>query len=415
MFSACLIDDPARSADWARRSHGPDDASHAVKLIKPRLAQDTRYSTLLRSEAAAAIGFRHPSAVRIYEIGQVGQNVFLSLELVRGQTLAAVLQRAMADRRFLSPDLTLWIGGCLARVLALAHATPWYPGGEPGMLHGEVSPQSVLVTYDGELKLLGVGVGRSRLALPPARSRLPYRPPELFEKRRPDFTADIYGLGVVLYEALSGTRLFQRDSVQETTQAVLDHVVRPLHQIVPEVGPRISDLVARMIARVPSERPRTMGEVEQALLGNVSGEDRVYRSALAEQMRALFAEEMVDLPWVEFTPGFLDASSMAALAEEAMKLPGTEKAWRVGSGSTTGPGPSLVPSASMSGFEGPVRTPLPDVLGAPPLPRSHEPRGHEPQPTRSVSSSGPRPAREERPTPAAGTPFTGPAAKTPLP
>src|SRR5687767_3839645 len=108
VFSACLTDDPAKSGNWSTREHGPQDATHAVKLIKPRLAQDARYAQMLRTEAPSAIAFRHPNAARIVEIAQVSTEVFIAMELVRGQTLSTVLQRAAADRRLLPRDLILW-------------------------------------------------------------------------------------------------------------------------------------------------------------------------------------------------------------------------------------------------------------------------------------------------------------------
>src|SRR5688572_20900231 len=167
----------------------------AIKLIKPRLATEVRYQQLLLTEAPATIAFNHRNSVRFVDIGHYEGQLLLVMELMRGQPLSAVLERARADHRPLAAPVLIHIAAHVARALASAHVTPWCDEEERGMIHGEISPQSIMIGYDGSVRLIGVGIGRSRLVLPPARARLPYRAPELFERRRPESATDIYGLG----------------------------------------------------------------------------------------------------------------------------------------------------------------------------------------------------------------------------
>jgi serine/threonine protein kinase len=264
----------------------------ALKLIKPRLANDQRYTQLLFTEAPGAVAFSHPNAVRILEIDRVDEDLFIAMELVEGRTLAQVLERSIADRRPLSPELVFSIAASAASALASAHRTHWSSDEARGMYHGEVSPQSILITWEGTVKLVGVGVGRSRICLPPARARLPYRAPELFARSTVDAANDVYGLGVVLYEGLTHKGPFARDEVGDTRQAILDNVFMPLAVERPDLPPAVDELVARMMAREPADRPEQMAQIEHALKASLANDDEVLSQLLAEEMRVLFVEEL---------------------------------------------------------------------------------------------------------------------------
>jgi serine/threonine-protein kinase len=291
----------------ARMASGGDaHPAYAVKLIKPRLAKEQRYSQLLLTEAPAATTFEHPSSVRIFEIGNSDSELYVAMERVEGQTLHAVLQRSISDRRPLSPEVALFIARRVAGVLELAHRTSWCEGESRGICHGEVSPQSILIGYDGQVKLTGVGIGRARICLPPARARLPYRAPELFERPTLTDEADIYGLGVVLYEGLAHKSPFLREQVNDTRQAILDNVFMPIGVECPDVAGAIDELVQRMMARNPRERPRSMSEVEDVIRAVMVASDDDMTVQLSEEMRILFAEEQAELSmsqgWVPRTP-----------------------------------------------------------------------------------------------------------------
>jgi serine/threonine-protein kinase len=270
----------------------PDGGLIALKLIKPRLAKEQRYSQLLFTEAPQAINFLHPNATRILEIDRAEDDLFIAMEIVEGKTLAHILDRSIADRRPLSPELLFWIASSTASALRAAHETPWAADETRGMYHGEVSPQSVLITWDGTVKLVGAGIGRSRVTLPPARARLPYRAPELFSRNAVDGGNDIYGLGVVLYEGLTKRSPFARDQVADTRQAILDNVFIPLVIERPDLAPGVDELIGRMMAREPQDRPDNMAVVEDALHNFLEQDDDILRSLLAEEMRVLFVEEL---------------------------------------------------------------------------------------------------------------------------
>lgn len=300
IYTARLIERPVAP----QHSAGAAEELFAIKLIKPRLTKaEPRYLQVLLREAPAAVDFIHPVAVRHVEIAKHETTGFLTMQIFRGQTLSAVLQRSAAHRRPLSPELILWIGCRLANALQAAHERMSWEGEGKSMVHGEVSPQSVVINYDGHVKLLGVGVGRSRLCLPPARMRLPYRAPELFERNSGDPSSDIYGLGVVLYDAITRKPAFARESVAETRQAVLDNVFLPLGVQCPDVNGLIDELIGRMMSRKPSARPATMAEVEITLRSEFFKSDEVMAGQLAEEMHILFAEEIGEMIGVSAPTG----------------------------------------------------------------------------------------------------------------
>src|SRR5947209_7341581 len=228
----------------------------AVKLLKARVAKDRIFAGQLIKEAPAAIRFRHRSSAAVHEVERIEpDHVLVSMELVEGQPLAHVLQRAGQEHRPLTRDMVLWIAAETASVLAAAHQTPWSTDTDQPMIHGALTPYNILITYDGRVKVLGVGLGRSRFYLPPSLARLGYRAPDVFESNALEISNDVYSLGLIIYEALSNQRLFKRATPDETKEAVLHDPIPRLKDNVEYVNDLLDELVAQMTARAPASRP----------------------------------------------------------------------------------------------------------------------------------------------------------------
>jgi serine/threonine protein kinase len=264
----------------------------AVKVLKSQLASNEKFIELLMKERAAAVEFQHDNAVRIVEVSDPPDPMYVAMELANAQPLSAVLQRASLAKIEIQRTEILCIALAAARALYLAHTTPWEAGAPSGILHAGISPHSILVTYDGSVKVLGVGLGRSHLAVPASNMRLAYRAPELIERTGTDRRADIYSLGLVVHDALAQKKAsFKRRSVEETEAAVLAHELPPLSSECPGLSPKLDAIVNAMTARARGERPKSFGEIIPVLLAELGPDEGTVKASIASRMLGLFTSE----------------------------------------------------------------------------------------------------------------------------
>lgn len=284
----------ARTGDTGAAS--PDigaDEPCVIKLTRADVAADTGYARLLLAESTSATALRHPSIARTFQVTRVGAELFSVHEYVAGQSLSAVLQRAsVGSGPTLDPRVLMWIGAEVAAALHLAHETPWAAHAPGGMIHGGLGPRSIMLTYDGQVQVLGLGAGRARLHLPATKTRLPHTAPELLTHKTPDRRVDLFSLGVTIYDACTGRRLFRRATDADTIAAIVHDPVPPVRpQLVP-LGESAADLITSMVSRPPETRPATAAEVERVLRAAAGESEASMRSVIAAHLAEAFAEEM---------------------------------------------------------------------------------------------------------------------------
>lgn len=260
----------------------------ALTLLDDEWVRDPAYLTILNAEAEAAIGFRHEVATRVLEVNRLDDAVAIAVELVDGQPLSEVLERTTLRSTRLPWSFFVWMGVQLTRVLQLAHATPWAEGEQKGMYHGQLCPSDVYFGYDGRIRLNGVGLGRSRARLPFTSPRIPYRAPELFDRHKPDHLTDIYGVGILLNDAIRGRTTFAKSTDEAMRRAVVAGTVPPLHLDVPSVPPALATIIGSALAKMPAERPSSLRHIEQTLRGFLDRTDDEYAAGIADHMKLLF-------------------------------------------------------------------------------------------------------------------------------
>lgn len=265
-------------------------ADRVLRLIDGQKILSPAFLNMLRWEREAALQYRHMFAARIHEIDIEPDRVHIVTDVVDGMPLSALLARVRAVGERLPWDVVISFGVQIAWALQAAHARPWHSETADGLFHGRVTPDTVFVTYDGYARIVGLGLGRSRRCLPPSRSTLPYLAPELSETHRLASFADVYGLGMTLFDAIRGKRTFERDTVDEIRDAVGGIELPSLLAERADVPRAVDDLLRAMAHKVPSERPRDAGAVSGLLKGCLPDPDALYPRRLA----ALMAEHFPD-------------------------------------------------------------------------------------------------------------------------
>jgi serine/threonine protein kinase len=279
-----------------------------VKRILPHLSSNNQFIRMFLDEARIASLLDHPNVVRIVEVGHDGDDYFLAMELVQGKPLSAVLRKAARERRPPSPALAAYIVSQAASGLAYAHGLTDGDGRPLGVVHRDVSPQNVLISFEGAIKMIDFGVARAygRVAhTSPGglKGKIDYMSPEQASAEEVDHRADVFALGIVLWEILTGKRLFRRETELATMRAIVDEPI-PKPSELANVPPELEAIVMRALRKRRDARFATAGEMADALETYALGHDGFSPSQLPGYMKGLFRTE--HLQWRKTATAALD-------------------------------------------------------------------------------------------------------------
>ena len=231
----------------------------AVKVLKPALAADPVVAERFRREAVAVAGLNHPNIVAIYDTVDERGRQAVVMQFVPGRSLRQILD----DDRTLSPEMTMRIGASVAAALDSAHRA--------GLVHRDVKPGNILVTPEGRVLLTDFGIAKALSGEGDLTSdnvmmgTAKYLSPEQVRGRRLDGRADLYSLGLVLYECLAGRVPFLGDNDAATALARLQRDPTPILRLRPTLPAGLGELIHRLLARNPDERPATGASVHTTL------------------------------------------------------------------------------------------------------------------------------------------------------
>jgi serine/threonine-protein kinase len=269
-----------------------------VKRILPHLAENHDFISMFLDEARIAALLDHPNVVRIIEVGHDGDEYFLVMELVQGKPLAGVLRKAAKEQSPLTPALAAFVVAQAAGGLGYAHNLVG-PSGEPlNIVHRDVSPQNILVSFEGAVKLIDFGVARALGRVTHTnpgglKGKIEYMSPEQAGADEVDRRADVFALGVVLWEALTGRHLFRRQTELATMRAIVDDPIPRPSEII-SIAPVLEAIVMRALKKRREERFQSAQELAMALERYAFASEGFSPLQLATYMKGLFAVEFTE-------------------------------------------------------------------------------------------------------------------------
>ena len=236
-----------------------------VKKVLPHLAVKPDFIAMFLDEARIATLLDHPNVVRINEVGRTDQEYFLAMELVQGKPLASLLHRVEKSKEALPQKLAALIVANAAAGLHYAHQLTDASGTLLGLVHRDVSPQNIMISFEGSVKVIDFGIARALGRLNETNSgslkgKLGYVAPEQTRGGTTDARADIFSLGVVLWESLVGSRLFRRENELATLHAVVYEPIPPISKFV-EVDPSLESIATRALQRNLDDRYQSAEEM----------------------------------------------------------------------------------------------------------------------------------------------------------
>ncbi len=233
----------------------------AVKIIHDKFAEHPEWLQLFIDEAKLSANLVHGNVVQIYFFGNSDRGPFIAMELIKGVTLRTLINTHRKRKEALPPDIAAYCASRICRALDYAHHFVDDDGERMEIVHRDVSPGNVMLTWDGHVKLADFGIAKARTMFDPAKDKSVllgkkhYMAPEQLLGRAVDSRADIFSMGVVLFELFALKTLFTEN---ETLAAIEEVVISPtpdVRSLLPLVDTGIRGIISGAIAKEPEQRP----------------------------------------------------------------------------------------------------------------------------------------------------------------
>ncbi|MBK8480213.1 MAG: protein kinase [Proteobacteria bacterium] len=231
----------------------------ALKVIHPDLASDESFAQMLIEEAKIAVSLSHANIAQVYELGQLEGTYYIAMEYVEGADLYRILQRLDRQHALVPLDVATYIGQQVATGLHYAHSQLDEARRPRNIVHRDISPQNVLLSYAGEVKIVDFGIAkaadsRRQTEVGVLKGKFRYMAPEQARGGRLDHRADIFSAGAILWEILTGRALYAEEGAEALLQLVREADVPPPSRLRSDIPPPLEAIVLRALARHPDDR-----------------------------------------------------------------------------------------------------------------------------------------------------------------
>ncbi len=338
-----------------------------LKRILPQFAENPDFVRMFLDEARLAATLDHPNIAHVYDIGEHDGSYFFSMEYVHGQSLLRVMRAVTKARRPLPLEhsLNVIIGTCSG--LHYAHEKVGLDGTPLGIVHRDVSPPNLILTYDGTVKVVDFGIAKaatakSNTAVGTLKGKIPYMAPEQCRSEPLDRRSDIFSIGIILYELTVGRRLFQAETEIAIIQTITSGGFPPPTSVHPSYPGELEAIVMRALQLNPDARYSTARDL-QIDLEEFAREYKLSISSarLASFMEELFDEDARRMPNHSKLPPPQPVPEQRLVPASATPPPGPGHAPGVGHPST--PGVTAAPSAELEAFASALSRVLDDTGG----------------------------------------------------
>lgn len=265
-----------------------------VKRLRANLADEAAFREMFLDEARLAARLNHPNIVNTYEVGEHKDSYYIAMEYLEGQPLNKVLKDSIRGRVPLSYALCARIAADGLAGLHYAHELTDYDGRPLKIIHRDISPHNLFVTYEGQVKVVDFGIAKAALSSTETeagvlKGKVAYMAPEQAIGAAIDCRADVFSMGVVLWELVARRRLFQGDNAAVTLHKLMNEPIPNVASVVPSVPAKLDAIIAKALSKDAEERYGSALEFKRALeeFISVSGES-ARPDVIAETMDTLF-------------------------------------------------------------------------------------------------------------------------------
>lgn len=270
----------------------------AFKRILPHFAQDKEFIQMFRQEAMVAKQLQNKNIVQVYDFVGDGQSFMLVMEYVDGQDLRSVLAVAEQARRRIPVEVAVYVTMEVLSGLAFAHSALDVTGRSMNIIHRDISPQNVLISYEGDVKITDFGIAKvqdtsSGTQVGVLKGKFRYMSPEQAMGREIDARSDLFAVGVVLYEMITMSRLFKGEDMAVLEQVRRCNIVAPSQVRNTRIPSDLEAIIMKMLAREPASRYQTAKAAVKELSRFLYGyRPDFFAGEVAEFMQAIFRERL---------------------------------------------------------------------------------------------------------------------------
>lgn len=289
----------------------------AIKRILPHLTDNDEFVKMFIDEAKLAAQLQHPNITHIYDLGKIDRFYYIAMEYIDGKDLRSILQSLQNEARRMPLGLAFLIGSRVAAALDYAHRKRDLQGRPMGLVHRDVSPQNVLISFDGEIKLCDFGIVKaaskaSHTRVGALKGKLQYMSPEQAWGKDIDHRSDIYSLGLVMYEMIVGRKAFSGDSEMSILEQVRAPHLVPPREVDPSLPPDAERVLLKALRIEREERYQTAAEFATTLAQMLQSQQPVPAAGeLGSFLNELISRQRVSVPHPEAPPAPVPAQTSA--------------------------------------------------------------------------------------------------------
>jgi serine/threonine protein kinase len=247
-----------------------------IKRILPQVAGDPEFVKMFRSEIQVCMGFNHPNIVQLFDFGQIESQPYIAMEYIEGKSIRQIISQFARRNQAVPIGLAVSIAAQAAAGLHYAHTFRNRVTGEPlNVIHRDISPQNILMSYEGNVKLIDFGIAKAEIEnidqtrTGSIKGKVCYLSPEQALRHELTGRSDVFSLGAVLWEMLTGQKLFTllgRDDLE--VMAMIrncEKFIRPPSAVNPKVPKDLDEIVLKSLAKNPQDRYESAEEFQKAL------------------------------------------------------------------------------------------------------------------------------------------------------
>jgi eukaryotic-like serine/threonine-protein kinase len=246
--------------------------SVAIKRILPTLTKNQKFVSMFLDEARLSLFLQHANIVQVFDISKTPDNAyFLVMEYVDGCNLKALIERQKQKNRRLEVAHAIYIMAECCKALNYAHFLEHPETGEPlGIVHRDISPPNILLSKNGEIKLVDFGLAKANSQIESTdpgvvKGKFSYLSPEAASGQDVDHRADVFAVGIILWELFTGRRLFYGETDYQTVELVRQARVPSIAALNPEIEPELENVVRKALARDANDRYQSANDLNDAL------------------------------------------------------------------------------------------------------------------------------------------------------
>jgi serine/threonine protein kinase/tetratricopeptide (TPR) repeat protein len=271
-----------------------------IKKIRADFADDRDFTRMFVDEAKIALSLNHANIVQVFDFGQIRGTFYLAMELIEGVDLMRLFHAVREHEDAFPAVIGAYVGHQVASGLAYAHRKCDDYGAPLGIVHRDVSPHNLMLSWEGQVKILDFGIARTRKAWdkghsPPEietiKGKVAYMSPEQSMGRPVDQRSDVYSLGVVLHELLTGELLYRTRDRLKALELVRTQAVSPILERAPDLPDELAHIVDKALARDPDQRWESAREMQSALANFLHRADPVVDDEVLTQFLSPFRGE----------------------------------------------------------------------------------------------------------------------------